>query len=397
MNADGGHGFETWYAAALDVVTDAYATWDRAAHGTLTATQLANFQAVVWNADLAYPPLTAGDMAALGAYLDGGGRLFISGQDVGWALCAAGSPYATTESRAWYARYLGADFVADDSGIYSLYGETGDPIGGGLSFAIDGGTGSDSRATRTRSSRARGPSPSSSIPRGARGPSATTTAPSGRLPGLRIPGPGDALEPDDGDEPRAALADRGPGGRAGRVAARLARAGPQSRAVHSGPFASAVPSTAPASLELLDVAGRRLAAEDVGSLAPGPHTLVWEGVLATGVPVRLRQGTDSRVTRRRCRSQPLPGGSEVSTARRGLRDAWWPVAWPGDSSLPTFAPRGPMSPPPARPPPAGAPPRVAVPDWTLRTTDGREVSACTRRSRAGRCWSPSGRCGACPA
>ena len=142
VDADGGKPFETWYTAALDSTVYSYATWDRMGYGALSAAQLENFAVVVWNADLGYPPVTPGDMAALGAYLDHGGRLFISGQDVGWSLCDPSSPYSTTQSRTWYAQYLGADFIVDDSGLHTLSGVTGDPIGDGLSFSIDGGTGS---------------------------------------------------------------------------------------------------------------------------------------------------------------------------------------------------------------------------------------------------------------
>ncbi len=59
-------------------------------------------------------------------------------------------------------------------------------------------------------------------------------------------------------------------------------------------------SAAAASLELFDVAGRRIAAREVGSLGAGRHTLdLGEGQhLAPGLYlVCLRQGTNTRVTR----------------------------------------------------------------------------------------------------
>jgi hypothetical protein len=61
-----------------------------------------------------------------------------------------------------------------------------------------------------------------------------------------------------------------------------------------------LPSAAAASLELLDIAGRRIAAREVGSLGAGPHAFdLGEGQnLAPGLYlVRLRQGTNARVTR----------------------------------------------------------------------------------------------------
>jgi hypothetical protein len=54
------------------------------------------------------------------------------------------------------------------------------------------------------------------------------------------------------------------------------------------------------SLELLDVAGRRVAAREIGAFGPGPHTveLASTAHLAPGLyMVRLRQGANERMTR----------------------------------------------------------------------------------------------------
>ena len=62
----------------------------------------------------------------------------------------------------------------------------------------------------------------------------------------------------------------------------------------------ALPSGSAASLELLDLAGRRIATREVGSLGAGQHSLgLGEGCrLAPGLYlVCLRQGTNMRVTR----------------------------------------------------------------------------------------------------
>jgi hypothetical protein len=59
-------------------------------------------------------------------------------------------------------------------------------------------------------------------------------------------------------------------------------------------------SSAPAALELLDVAGRRIAAREVGSLGAGHHTLDLDegGRLSPGLYLLcLRQGANTRVTR----------------------------------------------------------------------------------------------------
>lgn len=142
VDGDYGSNFDTWYTAALDSTHKKYATWDRSAHGKLTADQLQKFFIVVWDADLAYPALSTDDMAALGTFLDKGGRLFISGQDIGWSLCDVSSADRTAASVAWYQNYLGATYVMDDTNILTLTGVAGDPISNGMSFSISGGTGS---------------------------------------------------------------------------------------------------------------------------------------------------------------------------------------------------------------------------------------------------------------
>ena len=141
VDNDGGYSYESYFAAALDASGRAYANWDRLTDGELTTTQLDHFDILVWNGGLAYPPLSVADRTAIGAYLDAGGRLFLSGQDIGWALCDAASSDMTPESIAWYNGYLGADYLNDDSGDMTVGGLAGDPIGDGLAFALEGGTG----------------------------------------------------------------------------------------------------------------------------------------------------------------------------------------------------------------------------------------------------------------
>ncbi|NLE43266.1 MAG: M20/M25/M40 family metallo-hydrolase, partial [Chloroflexi bacterium] len=61
--------------------------------------------------------ITSVDQAALGAYLDGGGNLFLSGQDVGYDIGRSSSP------APFYSSYLRAAYGLDDSGSRTLAGE----------------------------------------------------------------------------------------------------------------------------------------------------------------------------------------------------------------------------------------------------------------------------------
>jgi hypothetical protein len=141
VDDDGGEAFEsTYYGPALGTTGRSYAVWDRSA-APLTAAILANFDVVVWDVGFAFPTLDAADRAAIGAYLDGGGALFVSGQDLGWELATQlGAPVL-----AWYRQYLHANFVLDDTNDYTLDGVPGDPISDGMSLVIQGGDGANNQ------------------------------------------------------------------------------------------------------------------------------------------------------------------------------------------------------------------------------------------------------------
>lgn len=140
VDDDGAESFESdYYEPALAGVGRSVATWDRGA-ASLTGDILSNFDAVVWNVGFAFPTLDDADRAALGAFLDGGGSLFVSGQDVGWDLNDQGGAAYT-----WYRNYLHANFQLDDTNDYTLDGVAGDPITDGLSITIQGGDGANNQ------------------------------------------------------------------------------------------------------------------------------------------------------------------------------------------------------------------------------------------------------------
>jgi len=79
-------------------------------------TALSNIRYVYFNVGWSFPGLTNDNVAAFKSILDNGGRLMISGQDVGWDtwdLTNGGN--GTTTTQAFYTNYLNASF-ADDGG-----------------------------------------------------------------------------------------------------------------------------------------------------------------------------------------------------------------------------------------------------------------------------------------
>jgi hypothetical protein len=99
------------------------------------AVSLANYDAVVWLAgeeSTADDTFSAAEQAAVANYLAGGGKLFVSGAEIGWDLDAQGG------GAAFYNDTLKADYVADDAGAYTAAGAPGS-IFEGISLAFDNG------------------------------------------------------------------------------------------------------------------------------------------------------------------------------------------------------------------------------------------------------------------
>jgi hypothetical protein len=130
VDDDGTQTYESLYADALTAAGLTYGLWPTS-YGQVTAADLANFDAVIWEIGLQYPTLTGTDRAAVSGYLDGGGKLFITGQELGWEMDDEGG-----EALTWYNTYMHVNFVQDDTNRNGLNGVTGDPISDGMTLAL---------------------------------------------------------------------------------------------------------------------------------------------------------------------------------------------------------------------------------------------------------------------
>jgi len=130
---DGSANHLSFFTSAITGAGRAYVHHDNGAQGTPTLGELQAAQAVVWYTGQEYDnTFTPAEQAVVSAYLDGGGSLLVTGQDIGYDLAGEGRP----ADRDFYADYLHAVFVADDSGDNTLAGVAGDPIGSGLSLNL---------------------------------------------------------------------------------------------------------------------------------------------------------------------------------------------------------------------------------------------------------------------
>ena len=101
------------------------------------ASVLLQYPIVIWLTGKDWTNTLSGtDEGNLQTYLDSGGNLFISGQDIGVDIGHWSS---------FYTDYLHADYIHDDSNIYTLNGVSGDPIGDGLTIGISEGDGANNQ------------------------------------------------------------------------------------------------------------------------------------------------------------------------------------------------------------------------------------------------------------
>lgn len=134
---DGSVNVDPYYTNALKQSGTVYDIWDHSKQGTPSASVLQNYQAVIWLCEWAFPTLDSSDRSSISSYLNAGGKLFLSGQDIGWDLCDPTGPENENSggaSKVFFETYLKSKFVADDAANDNMIGVAGDSIGNGLSF-----------------------------------------------------------------------------------------------------------------------------------------------------------------------------------------------------------------------------------------------------------------------
>ncbi len=109
VDDDGGDSYENYYKASLQGYTFDVYTVPFGSNGP-SLSVLNQYKLVIWFtgrqfSDLTPITLTAIDQANLQAYLDNGGRLFLTGQDIGYEI----------GSTSFYQNYLHAIYITDDA------------------------------------------------------------------------------------------------------------------------------------------------------------------------------------------------------------------------------------------------------------------------------------------
>ncbi len=119
VDDDAGNSYEYHFTDALEANGYPYIMWDVAVNGSPSAADMIPFWIVIWNTGFDYvETLSASDQNELAAYLDSGGSLFFSSQDVLYDI--GFTPFIDN--------YLHVSDYTNDVGADSVAGIPGDPV-----------------------------------------------------------------------------------------------------------------------------------------------------------------------------------------------------------------------------------------------------------------------------
>jgi len=128
-----------YFKTALDSLQKSYDVWDVQTQG-IPGTNESNYSTVIWyTGEAVQNVLTDQEQSFLISYLDSGGRLFLTGQNIGYDLVEQ------QNGASFFENYLHAAYVQDNSNDFALEGLSGDPIGAGEQFIILGSGGANNQ------------------------------------------------------------------------------------------------------------------------------------------------------------------------------------------------------------------------------------------------------------
>lgn len=137
VDDDGGSLYEVYFTVPL--VNAGYDTyvWNVQENGE-AQDELQLFQAVIWfTGNETENTLTAGDESALIGFLDLGGNLLLTGQNIAEDIA----------SEPFLADYLGVSFESANSGQYQVYGTPEDPVTSGMNLLLVGAGGAQNQTS----------------------------------------------------------------------------------------------------------------------------------------------------------------------------------------------------------------------------------------------------------
>ena len=135
---NGRNNVDKFYSHLLDQLQTDYLKWDYQKLSAPPAEFMIHFPMLIWFCEWAFPSLTPKDRFNLQYYLDQGGALFVSGQDIGWDLAdstGTENNQYSPEAVCFYQNYLHSIYLSDNSISSEVSGIPG-TIGQNLDFHI---------------------------------------------------------------------------------------------------------------------------------------------------------------------------------------------------------------------------------------------------------------------
>ncbi|MCK5020628.1 MAG: DUF333 domain-containing protein [Candidatus Peribacteraceae bacterium] len=124
-----------YYENALDSNGYSYYLWDSDLRGEIGDNIINSFDLCVWSSPFSFDVPNDNQQLTLSQFLDNGGTLFVSGQDLGYRIGETN----------FYHDYLYANYVQDNTAVYALDGVVGDPVTNGTDIEILGGDGANNQ------------------------------------------------------------------------------------------------------------------------------------------------------------------------------------------------------------------------------------------------------------
>ena len=138
VDDDEGDNYEIFYESALCSLGLLHDRWDHSVKGTI-GEEILKYVAVIWfTGNDSISTLDTGDIADLSQFLDSGGSLLITGQNIGEDI----------GSTPFYSHYLHAQWSGTAEDKYFVEGLAGDEVGDGLSFIILGAGGASNQTSQ---------------------------------------------------------------------------------------------------------------------------------------------------------------------------------------------------------------------------------------------------------
>lgn len=129
-------GYISYYTNALKTNGYQYNVWDTSIYGEVSLSILNQYDVVIWfTGNNWFNTFSTVDQQNVADYLDNGGNLFVTGQDVGFDIW----------NTSFYNNYLHADYVSDNVGLNQLNGVSSDEISAGITITISGGDGASNQ------------------------------------------------------------------------------------------------------------------------------------------------------------------------------------------------------------------------------------------------------------